>query len=260
MSRNSMKSFFLGIADVVSFVWRLIPEKLRQRLFFAMLVIESRDKDVTDGLRRLFVLKDQLDLVINERAMLYGQGEHPKHFMTNYHQFFIDHISQSQGVLDIGCGYGAVAKSIANALPDSQVLGVDYDQAKLAQALKNDRPENLNFHHGDATKDLPEGNWDVVVLSNVLEHIVDRVEFLKSISSTVAPKRVLIRVPLFERDWQMPMRRAVGANYYSDSDHKIEHTLEEFSNEMNQAGLKIKSVSTLWGEIWADCEPTAANS
>jgi hypothetical protein len=27
----------------------------------------------------------------------------------------------------------------------------------------------------------------------------------------------LIRVPLFERDWKMPMRRAVGANYFTRS-------------------------------------------
>ena len=43
----------------------------------------------------IFLIKDSLDWVINERALKYGQGIHPKHKLTNYHHFFIDRISIS---------------------------------------------------------------------------------------------------------------------------------------------------------------------
>ena len=62
---------------------------------------------------------------------------------------------------------------------------------------------------------------------------------------------MLMRVPLFERDWQMPLRKELGVNYFSDNDHKIEHTLNEFKNEIMDAGLFINNINTLWGEIWA---------
>jgi len=64
----------------------------------------------------------------------------------------------------------------------------------------------------------------------------------------------LIRVPLFERDWQMPLRKELKINYYSDYDHKIEHTLQEFNNEVKMSGLQIKEIKTIWGEIWANCQ------
>jgi hypothetical protein len=70
--------------------------------------------------------------------------------------------------------------------------------------------------------------------------------------------RFLIRVPLFERDWKLPMRRAVGANYYSDPDHKIEPSIPEFRAETAEAGLAITEMLTMWGEIWASLTPVRA--
>src|SRR5690606_37684463 len=112
----------------------------------------------------------------------------------------------------------------------------------------------------DATKSVPPGPWDVVVLSNVLEHITDRVGFLQALIVNTQAKRFLIRVPLFERDWKMAMRRATGANYYSDPDHKIEPTRQEFREETGRAGLVIDELITPWGEIWAMLHPAPRTS
>jgi hypothetical protein len=100
---------------------------------------------------------------------------------------------------------------------------------------------------------VPPGNWDVIVLSNVLEHVADRVSFLRGLQSASQAPRMLVRVPLFERDWQMPLRRELGVNYFSDDDHKIEHRLEEFHAELASANFHAVEIMTLWGEIWADC-------
>jgi 2-polyprenyl-3-methyl-5-hydroxy-6-metoxy-1,4-benzoquinol methylase len=159
-------------------------------------------------------------------------------------------------VLDVGCGYGAVARSVARARRQATVLGVEIDAGRLAQAQTADNPPNLSFAAADATRALPPGPWDVVMLSNVLEHLEGRVGFLRDVLATARPQRVLIRVPLFERDWKMALRREVGANYMSDPEHFIEHTLAEFAAETAAAGLRIEAQSTLWGEIWADCRPT----
>jgi 2-polyprenyl-3-methyl-5-hydroxy-6-metoxy-1,4-benzoquinol methylase len=254
-----MKRLALAIAGLLARLWGLLPGGLRRRLLLGFFVLEGRAGDPAQGLRNLLRVKDGLDLAINERAMAYGRGEHPKHRLTNYHRFFIDHIPPAGGrVLDIGCGYGAVARSVAEALPAVEVLGVDMDEGRLNQAKAMAPLPNLSFLFTDATRSLPPGAWHTVILSNVLEHIDHRPDFLRAVVRTASPDRLLIRVPLFERDWEMPLRRALGINYLSDPDHRIEHTLQQFRDEVAAAGLAIIELNTLWGEIWAECRPAAA--
>ena len=246
-----MKAFGLKVANVLAMFWQLLPMRLRHLLLKGMFVLESRGPDTGAAMKRLFTLQDDLDHVVNERAMIHGKGEHPKHRLMRYHDFFVENILDGQRVIDIGCGYGAVARSIARARPKSQVTGVDYDPKRLAEARAKDNPANLSFVEADATQSVPPGPWDVVVLSNVLEHIVDRHAFLTALIDKTKARRFLIRVPLFERDWRLAMRREVGANYYSDPDHEIEPTQEEFRRETAAAGLVVEQLATPWGEIWS---------
>ncbi len=253
-----MKALGLKLANGLAVLWQLLPQRLRLLLLKGLFVLESRG-DTQQGFVRLFAIQDALEHVANERAMVHGKGEHPKHKLTNYHRFFVDRIADGERVLDVGCGYGAVARSIARARASAKVTGADYDKGRLAQARASDNPVNLSFVETDATKSVPPGPWDVVVLSNVLEHIVDRVGFLSALIAMTQAKRFLIRVPHFERDWKMPMRRAVGANYYSDPDHKIEPTEAEFREETARAGLVVDELITPWGEIWAMLHPAGRN-
>lgn len=245
-----MKTFFLKIANMISFVWWLIPTSSRHFFLKGLFVLESRG-DAAKGLKNLFAIQDDLEHVVNERGLVYGQGEHPKHRLTRYHDFFVERVTNEDMILDVGCGYGAVARSIAYARPDATVVGVDYDKGRLAQARGSDNPSNLSFVETDATKSVPEGRWSVVVLSNVLEHIVDRPGFLEALIATTGANKFLIRVPHFERDWKMPARRELGVYYYSDDDHKIEHTRAEFFAEVEEAGLEVEELITMWGEIWS---------
>ena len=106
----------------------------------------------------------------------------------------------------------------------------------------------------DATKNIPKGKWDVIILSNVLEHISKRVLFLKKVVKNSKCRKILIRVPCFERDWEVPMRKKLKINFYSDNDHKIEHTIQQFLDEMIEVGINVTETKTTWGEIWAVCK------
>lgn len=253
-----MKRLILLLAEFLGVAWRLLPARLRLGLITGMLVIESRGRDAGAGLRRLLRVRDRLEWVLNERAMAYGDGEHPKHRLMPYHVFFIERIADGERVLDVGCGYGAVARSIAHARPHCRVVGIDSDAGRLSQARAAENPPNLEFVAGDATAAVPDGRWDVMVLSNVLEHIDDRVAFLRALQTSTGAERLLLRVPLFERDWQMALRRELGVDFRSDADHRIEHTLAEFDDEICRAGLHAVERLTLWGEIWADCRNAGA--
>jgi SAM-dependent methyltransferase len=247
----------LAAAGLAGRIAAVLPAGLRRKLVFALLVLESRTGAPDAALRRLFAIADDLDLIIDERATALGGGAHPKHRLTRYHEYFIGHIGDGDRVLDIGCGLGFVARAIARARPQAKLLGVDIDAANIAGAQRGDNPPNLEFRHADATERLPEGAFDVVVLSNVLEHLDERPAFIRRVVAATQAHVVLIRVPLFERDWRLPMRKELGITYFSDPTHRIEHTLQEFAQEIAEGGLTLVEQRLIWGEIWALCRPQA---
>lgn len=251
-----MKRAVLALARLAAWLWRLVPFAARRFLLRVLLLLESRIGGPEAAMKRLFPISDDLDLIINERATALGGGVHPKHRLTGYHDFFIANIPDGSSVLDLGCGVGEVAISIAQSVANVRVTGIDFDEANLAAArAKTKAKRGIEFLMADITQDLPRRSFDVVVLSNVLEHLDGRVPFLLHVQERVSPARLLIRVPLFERDWRLPMRKELGLSYLSDPTHRIEHSLREFSAEMAEAGLEIEEMRTVWGEIWARLRP-----
>ena len=94
-------------------------------------------------------------------------------------------------------------------------------------------------------------------MSNVLEHIEDRVSFLKKVQKQIRPGRYLLRVPMFNREWRVPLRKELGLPYFLDDTHYTEYTQESFALEMQSAGLRIFHMEIRWGEIWAEVVPDA---
>ncbi|MBI4435314.1 class I SAM-dependent methyltransferase [Candidatus Uhrbacteria bacterium] len=174
-------------------------------------------------------------------------GLHPKHRLMNYHQFFLDHVTSSDRVLDIGCGNGALAYDLAGKA--ARVTGIDLrEKNRTAWTGRFSRP-NLTYQVADATTFSPEERFDVVVLSNVLEHIEHRPAFLESIKR-LAPL-FLIRVPMIDRDWITLYKKGLGIEYRLDTTHFTEYTLDQFRYELEHAGLAIQTYSVQFGEIWA---------
>ncbi len=249
------RNILLKVARVFSIIWFFLPFSLRKIIFTSLFIIESRGNP-KEGLKSLFLIKDKLDWVINERALKYGSGIHPKHSLIGYHEFFSRKIKDGSKILDVGCGIGIVALNIANKLSNSSIIGIDINKKNINIAnelLSQSNIKNVQFVHGDIN-DKKNINVDYVILSNVLEHIENRIQFLKDIQKATKSNKFLIRVPNFSRDWQMPMRKELGIYYYSDNDHKIEHTSEELEQELKSAGFIMKEKITIWGEIWAECE------
>ena len=109
MRLNKYKNAILFVMELMSKLWRVFPKNFRTNFIFFFIVLDSRGKNTANSLSSLFNLKDKLNLVINERAMAFGNGIHPKHRLTDYHDFFVENIEDKETVIDVGCGYGAVA-------------------------------------------------------------------------------------------------------------------------------------------------------
>ena len=91
-------------------------------------------------------------------------------------------------------------------------------------------------------------------LTKYHQFFIDRIKNGKNIQKISGAKTFLIRVLYFKRDWEVAFRRELKMYYFSDNDHKIEHTVEELKSELSKVNLVMQETKTVWGEIWTKCE------
>lgn len=99
-------------------------------------------------------------------------------------------------LLDAGCGEGYYTSAIANALPHSQVWGIDVSKTAVAMAAKT----NANIHWSVASVyQLPFGNSTTDIILSVFSPFATE-EFLRLLK----PEGLVIQViPLEEHLWQL---------------------------------------------------------
>ena len=133
-------------------------------------------------------------------AIDYDEGVHPKHRLTHYHDFFVERVNPGETVLDIGTGKESSrttsSHAEARASSASTTIRVTWRTPGPTSSTSDSSSRD-----GDVIEGIPPGHFDVVVLSNVLEHLGPRVELLARVVESATPRCVLLRVPLYERDW-----------------------------------------------------------
>ena len=232
----------------------VLPLRLLRRTFRFWLSVVAAQPDPRRAVRELLAAQDDVYAALDRAAIAYDGGVHAKHRLTRYHDFFVERVRPGERVLDVGSGKGELAHDLV-VRAGATVVGIDNDPAHLAFARSRFVDERLKFVAGDAAETLPDGHFDVVVLSNVLEHVERRVELLRRIVESTAPQRLLLRVPVLARDWTIPLRQEVGVTYFSDPGHFVEYEPESFRRELAEAGLRVTELIPIWGEIWAAAEP-----
>ncbi|NJL53882.1 class I SAM-dependent methyltransferase [bacterium] len=227
------------------------PDQNSLLLGFNLLLDQLVQDDPKAGLRSLLELDDHLTNCINQLAVKYDSGIHVKHRLTRYHDFFTERIQAGDRVVDIGCGTGSLAYDIA-VKSAAIATGIDIRPASTQLARQCFQHPRLTFIDGDALTYPFNQQFDVVVLSNVLEHIEYRVEFLRRLQTHLQPEKILIRVPMFDRHWRVPLRQELGLFCFSDVTHYTEYTRDSFEQEIEAANLIIRHLQINWGEIWSE--------
>lgn len=94
-----------------------------------------------------------------------------KSAMEKYYAYFESIIPRQASIVDIGCGYGMLPYMLANTSPERTVLGIDYDEDKIAVANHNfSKTDRIRFEFADALNfDFPTA--DVFVLNDVLHYM-----------------------------------------------------------------------------------------
>jgi SAM-dependent methyltransferase len=98
----------------------------------------------------------------------------------------------SDVILDIGCGNGSALRHL-RSLGRRQLCGLEIS----SYAIQRLRGEGIEMHYGVLPSiPLPEASFDVVIASQVLEHVIRRRRFLSEVRRVLKPDgRALIFVP-----------------------------------------------------------------
>ena len=167
---------------------------------------------------------------------------HPKHLVDDpWHDWYLPHLSDTNLVLDVGCSNGGhLTRAAARC---RSIVGIDYDLQQLPVAARRIRElglRNARVFAWDITGAFPfaDGAFDAALFLDVIEHLALRVEVLREIHRVLAADgRLLVSGPNRGTRWRRTLREA-GLFSYSDPDHKIEYTREEFLAELATAGFE----------------------
>lgn len=97
-----------------------------------------------------------------------------------------------EAILDIGCGSGSILRTLA------QHGYVDLSGVELSDyAVERLRASGIHMWHGSIPNlPIPDARFDVVIASQVLEHVIQRRRFVREISRILKPGgRAFIFVP-----------------------------------------------------------------
>lgn len=146
-------------------------------------------------------------------------GHDSKYWVTFHLAFYRYAMPRARGrVLDIGCGYGYGSALLAGVA--ARVDGIDFHAPAIASARREYPADNLHFHHHDANTRLPfeDGVFDLVVSSEVLEHIHHQEGLLNEIKRvTRLGGSVILKTP-----------NALNEAKDSNPHHAHTFTLDEF--------------------------------
>jgi SAM-dependent methyltransferase len=94
-------------------------------------------------------------------------------------------------LLDVGCGAGTyLTFPIAKRFPAVRVVGVDSDYPSISFAQRNYPLSNLEFKLFDILGEHEK--FDLIIASEVIEHVEDPLKFLVNLKSRLNPGGVLI--------------------------------------------------------------------
>jgi ubiquinone/menaquinone biosynthesis C-methylase UbiE len=108
-------------------------------------------------------------------------------------------------ILDAGCGFGATAVVLAQAFPESEVVGIDLSDPLLELALQTaqatDLQERVSFERADV-QEIPydDDSFGAVINLQMLHIVEDPVAMLDEMERVLSPGGVLFMADI-RRSW-----------------------------------------------------------
>jgi SAM-dependent methyltransferase len=128
----------------------------------------------------------------------YVEHEHKQgiHHLGRY-TWAIPIVEGKKRIIDIACGAGYGSKLLADAHPNTEVIGVDYDERAIEYARKTYSAPNLRFESGNVVewntrRGAPLGRFDCVLSFDTIEHLLHREIALINFAENLTPEGCLL--------------------------------------------------------------------
>lgn len=149
-------------------------------------------------------------------------------------------------VLEVGCGQGWLLAGLAGALPDAELTGMDI-RAEAIEFAGSLVP-SAKLAVGDAhALDHPDGSFDVVVCSEVLEHVDDPAAVLRELER-VCSRTLILSVPWEPWFWLANLVRGKYPKSFGNCPGHVHHwTAAGFRRLLTDDGREVSvTVSFPW--------------
>ena len=162
-----------------------------------------------------------------------------------YHQRLIEIyqylVAPGQRVLEIGCGTG----DLLSALKPSLGIGVDFSEEMINRAEQK-HPE-LRFIRADAHELNMEEQFDVIILSDVLNDLWDVQVIFERLAALSSPDTRII-LNSYSRLWELPLALAKRLGLAKPTLYQNWLTVDDITNLLNLADFEVvrHRVEILW--------------
>jgi len=140
-------------------------------------------------------------------------------------------LQKDHSVLDIGCGSGLMLNAL-DAIATTSGMDMSNEAIQFSQEIfkgpikQGSLPNNVPF---------PEESFDLITALDVVEHIDDDIESLKSIRNLLKGSgKAIITVPAYMFLW---------SSFDEMNEHKRRYTLPELRHKLITAGFQIEKIS-----------------
>jgi len=133
-------------------------------------------------------------------------------------------------ILDIGCGTGMMLQALKAY---GSVWGLDKSTEAIAYTKSKVPDAHLTL--GSFPDQIPEKQFDIVTVLDVLEHIESDTHAIKALNSLLKPEGIaIITVPAYQSLWTA---------HDDINEHKRRYTAPELTKKIHDSGLQIQKIS-----------------
>lgn len=154
--------------------------------------------------------------------------------LERYYRFFVP---EGVRILEAGCGLGDLLKS----LNPSVGVGVDISPAMIGLAKK--RHPELNFYVLDVCQSIPEGSFDYIIASDLINDLPDVQKFFENLH-TVSTSRTRLVLNFFNSLWQPVLAVAEKLGLKSPVPPQNWLSLDDVKNLLYLAGWEVIKTET----------------
>lgn len=139
------------------------------------------------------------------------------HHQSSKIKYFLNHIGEGKTILDLGCRDGSLTQAF---IVNNNVVGLDVD-CNACNLCRSNLNIEVVWHNLNEPLPLSDASYDIVILSDVLEHVFLDSELLMEIKRVLKPNGFCLGSTPNAYHWplRVKMMRGIDLSEYSDKTH-----------------------------------------